>query len=106
MNAEEKVGIDEHAFKSELDSIIEGVAIAPSVVEELQQRGDVRLRHGPSVGEPSQARENLCRAGMVFRCSLGLADENRAAAGSVLGGSGSLIRSPNLHPSHVRVVHV
>ena len=38
MDAQQEIGIDEHALERELNAGVEAAAVAPAVVEELEQR--------------------------------------------------------------------
>ena len=70
MDAQQEVGIDEHAFERELNAGVEAPAVAPAAVEELEQRLDVGVRHRTAIGEPRDPRKNLRGARLLLRREL------------------------------------
>ena len=52
VNAQQEIGIDDHALQRELDPAVEGAAVAPPLIEELQQRLRVGGGQRAAVGEP------------------------------------------------------
>ena len=66
-HAQQEIRIDQHAFERELNPVVETSAILPAVVEELQQRVHVRLRHGTPIGQPGHSAKESSRRRRALR---------------------------------------
>src|SRR6267143_3533034 len=105
MDAQEEVRVDEHSFERELNPGVERSAIASAGIEELDERLQVAVHHGPAIREPRNSRENLRRARPLFCSKPGLTDENRATAGRVLRWPRILVWTADLDRAHARMIN-
>src|SRR3989442_4739124 len=106
MDAQEEVRVDQDPFERELNPVIKASAIAPAGSEEVKQRPYIGFGDGPAVSEAGNSGEDLGGAGPFFgvpgltlgalTSKPGLADKDRATAGSVPGWSSGLIRTTDL----------
>ena len=107
MHAQQEVGIDEHALERELNARVEAAAVAPAVVEELEQRlarrlaspaGDRRAARA-STGSSSRRRARRPRS---------RAGRRRSRGGSACPSPVPVdrVRTADLDRADARVVHV
>src|SRR4051794_27322095 len=102
MNAQQEVGIDECPLERKLDARIETAALRPSLVEELQQGGDVCLCHRPPVREACHFGEDLRGTTLFVGTASRLTYENVAATRRVFRSAEGLIWPADLHRADAR----
>ena len=96
MDAQQEVRVDEHSFERELNPGVETSTIAAAVVEELEQRLHILVRHRPAIGQPRDPREDLRGAGLLFRREPRLTDKIARRLGVSFAGAVIPERTANL----------